>query len=259
MKNNSNKFTLIELLVVIAIIGILVSLLAPSLKGARESAKSAACKNTLKSLYTASLLYADDNEDWALFRADIGVTDSQPWAAWGNYGQYLMDIGSNDNQRWFRFYSEKFICANAEYARTEANTSAEGRPYDIRYSYGMNTSGQVVEKNYPFGGIKFNQVDSPSDKIFMSDSLSESILESKARFGHYIGGNYESPANSWNRQVAYRHKDQTKANITYFDGHIETNDYLQITVEGDSNNFVDKWKLPGYTYIEPDGTVNTIE
>ena len=251
MKKKTGKFTLIELLVVTAIIGILASLLIPSLKNGREAAYSSSCKNNLRSLSTASVLYADDNDDWALFRTDIGLEDSQPWAAYGNFGQYLIDIGNED--KWYRFYSEQFICSKAEYARSETSNLVPGRPYDIRLSYGMNTSGLSIPKTYAFGGIKYNQVESSSNKIFMSDSISESILEVNSRYGSYIGGNYEKPANSWNRQVAYRH--QNKTNIVYYDGHVETNTYIQIT---NANNFVDKWELPGYTYIDDDGAVNTI-
>ncbi|EDM28457.1 hypothetical protein LNTAR_11091 [Lentisphaera araneosa HTCC2155] len=56
------KFTLIELLVVIAIIGILASLLLPSLGKARGKSKAVVCLNNLKSLNYAFFLYADDNE-----------------------------------------------------------------------------------------------------------------------------------------------------------------------------------------------------
>ena len=54
------KFTLIELLVVVAIIGVLVSILMPSLKNARESAYSAVCKSNMSNSYKAVYMYADN-------------------------------------------------------------------------------------------------------------------------------------------------------------------------------------------------------
>ena len=57
------KFTLIELLVVIAIIGILMTLLLPSLGRAREVAKSAVCKSNLKQIYTGVIIYSDSEGD----------------------------------------------------------------------------------------------------------------------------------------------------------------------------------------------------
>ena len=44
------KFTLIEILVAVAIIGILVSLLAPSLGSARDKGRTAVCKSNLKQM-----------------------------------------------------------------------------------------------------------------------------------------------------------------------------------------------------------------
>ena len=54
-------FTLIELLVVIAIIALLLSVILPSLRAAKELASGVVCTNNQKSLVTAWVLYADDS------------------------------------------------------------------------------------------------------------------------------------------------------------------------------------------------------
>ncbi|MCM8534783.1 MAG: type II secretion system GspH family protein [Lentisphaeraceae bacterium] len=55
------KFTLIELLVVVAIIGILSSLLLPSLSNAREKTKTAVCLNNQKQVSLAINMYAAED------------------------------------------------------------------------------------------------------------------------------------------------------------------------------------------------------
>ena len=56
------KFTLIELLIVIAIIGILASMLLPSLGKAREKARRGVCRSNHHQFYVANLMYADAYE-----------------------------------------------------------------------------------------------------------------------------------------------------------------------------------------------------
>jgi len=61
-KHGRSGFTLIELLVVIAIIAVLMAILMPSLRAARELARGAVCLSNLKQLATAWTVYADGND-----------------------------------------------------------------------------------------------------------------------------------------------------------------------------------------------------
>ncbi len=62
-KRQRKAFTLIELLVVISIIGVLISLLLPTLKNARESVRATVCLSNERQLSLAIHLYAQDYDD----------------------------------------------------------------------------------------------------------------------------------------------------------------------------------------------------
>lgn len=77
------KFTLIELLVVVAIIGILVSILMPSLSKAREKARIAVCLSNQKQLALSYTMYSDDNNQMAVahrwYNSHSGTKGSHSW------------------------------------------------------------------------------------------------------------------------------------------------------------------------------------
>lgn len=59
----TSAFTLLELLVVIGIIGIIAALLLPALSAAKEKARRASCRSTLRQFTIAVHLYGGDNQD----------------------------------------------------------------------------------------------------------------------------------------------------------------------------------------------------
>lgn len=63
-KNTFRGFTLIELLVVISIIAVLMGIMMPALKAAKEQAYKVTCAARLRSVSQGPLLFAADNDGW---------------------------------------------------------------------------------------------------------------------------------------------------------------------------------------------------
>ena len=80
---NKRAFTLIELLVVISIIAILMAILMPALKIAREQARSVHCRSNVRNLTMAWLMYKDENDAKLVHGVTPGPTyDRRTVAPW---------------------------------------------------------------------------------------------------------------------------------------------------------------------------------
>jgi len=81
-------FTLIELLVVIAIIGLLLAIIVPGLRAAKEQARRITCASHLKSIGTAIQLYTDANDGFvpeALYRGGTTGPYTMPYYSYMAY------------------------------------------------------------------------------------------------------------------------------------------------------------------------------
>ena len=76
LNKKTKGFTLIELLVVIAIIGLLMSVLLPSLGMARAQGRVIVCRANIRQLVIANIGYATENEEhFAAAASDLWDTD----------------------------------------------------------------------------------------------------------------------------------------------------------------------------------------
>jgi prepilin-type N-terminal cleavage/methylation domain-containing protein/prepilin-type processing-associated H-X9-DG protein len=163
MKRRKSAFTLIELLVVVSIIALLISILLPSLKRAREQAKRTVCASNMRHLGLAVHMYATANNDRLVTVGQAhggSIVEEKAWIITleKEYGNKLLARCPSDNSsRWPKLADDQdeLEFRQTSYASnyyTVAPIAGKG-PYDrlslFRHTGGTIYFAEVVEEG-PF-------------------------------------------------------------------------------------------------------------
>lgn len=188
------RFTLVEMLVVIAIIGILASLLMPSLSKALDSARRTACAVQFKMCGFAAQQYGNDNNSTLLMR--LSSSSGTLWA------KHLINFGYIPDWR-------AAVC----------NIQPHQKNFNAYLTHGINYhySSSKYEIQSANGGdyLKLNKIPAAGKFLLFAESVPY-ITD-----GNYPNGYWKFSATDWpnstNGNIYYRH--QGFAICLFADGH----------------------------------------
>jgi len=202
-REDAAGFTLVELLVVISIIALLIAMLLPSLKKAREQTKQIVCASNLRSLALAAQAYAVTNNDYVISAGLAHSASADEHAAWINTLQ-----GEYGNALVARCPSDK-----SPYWDTTWPSTSQKR----RASYG--TTYYTVKRIGGRGPYnRFSQFRRSAETIFMVE-LSEKT--EYAVSDHVHPEDWWSSPDTLSAEQLERQRHLKRANYSFIDGHAE--------------------------------------
>ena len=273
MKNKG--FTLIELLVVIAIIGLLLAVLIPALRKAREAAWNVICRNNLRNYGLAGRMYTGDNDAmfpnaWgSIFRS----VDPDRECQWHDQSQNPLQRPQLAGSLWpyLGEQDKSHLCpVFARFAR-QYHVCPPGTdiPVEPIFGYSMNAllggfelDGAIQYKHIL--RVRVGEIRSPSTIFFFGE---ENPWINNERYGATLNDNalcgtpeHPTQPGAWDKNPSYmvptgrltyldclatfhktvlEKKDDGVSNVVFVDGHV------------DMANWQDTYRLSRWTHQIP--------
>lgn len=207
--SSSRGFTLVELLVVVGIIAMLIAILLPALRTARESANRIVCGSNMRSIGQLLYLYANDNS--GILPPSFQQVQSGGVAKYRSFG--TGNTGFLGSALYPKYTQEGriFYCPSAydrlTYDGDMGWESSWGRTRLLAYN--SPTSSGLYSSYYYNSAAKRRSTDLGEGTLSISASSQEPIMaEFIANVGGLSGG------------VAFNHK-VFECNMLFLDGHVE--------------------------------------
>lgn len=200
------RFTLIELLVVIAIIGVLLTLLLPSLQSAKSLCKGIACKSRLKQLGLFEMQYLSDYNDY-IGRDFLNSSGTQ--MVWGDFlhggrGTYRLPAYLSDAQ------TVNYLCPS----NPPETWSSMWQSFGIAPFSSSSKVVYAADSSWKITVAQTMKISSPSQEQFFADTVWCDTMAGRYGRQFYY---YRPNALSSSGGIHLRHNG--RVNIMFFDLH----------------------------------------
>jgi prepilin-type N-terminal cleavage/methylation domain-containing protein/prepilin-type processing-associated H-X9-DG protein len=171
-----SRFTLIELLVVIAIIGVLASILMPSLQKSREATKTIVCVNQMAQISKAEMMHIEDNNEYFTIAQNRGpghvifdeqLTDYLSIDLPDNIKTSVRNYTMSNHAEIIKDMQATFLCPIDTKLDVSSNFPGRGRRTYTMNGYGWNSGNLTI--NYGVSGkdcsVQLGNIVSASETI----------------------------------------------------------------------------------------------